>query len=271
MTRRIHHLNCASMCPPAGRFSRFMPSRLVAHCLLIEDDRGLTLVDTGLGRDDIADPKRLGTPFVKAVGAVLDPAETAVAQVRGLGLDPADVRDVVLTHLDVDHAGGISDFPHASVHVFGEELDAARRRATAKEKGRYVPAQWAHDPSWVEHATGGGETWFGFESVRVVGDDVVVVPLRGHTRGHVGVGVARPDGGWFLHCGDAYFFHAEKEQPPSCPPGLRGFQHLVQMDKPARLANQERLRTLRADHGDEVTLFSAHDEREFLALAPVTG
>jgi glyoxylase-like metal-dependent hydrolase (beta-lactamase superfamily II) len=270
VNRRIHHLNCASFCPPPARLPRFLPARLVAHCLLVEDDRGLTLVDTGLGRDDIANPKRLGTPTVVGLGPVLDPGETAVAQVRSLGFEPEDVRDIVLTHLDGDHAGGISDFPRARVHVFDEELDAARRRRSAREKGRYVPAQWAHGPNWVEHSGGGGETWFGFEAVHGLGEDVLMVPLRGHTRGHVAVAVARPEGGWFLHCGDAYFFHAEKERPSSCPPGLRGFQAIVQMDRADRLANLERLRTLHADHGDEVTLFCAHDEQEYAALASVT-
>ena len=270
MSRRIHHLNCASFCPPPARLPGFLPARLVAHCLLVEDDRGLTLVDTGLGRDDLANPKRLSMPFVVGMGPVLDPAETAVAQVGALGFEPEDVRDIVLTHLDVDHAGGISDFPHARVHVFADELDAARRRRTGREKGRYVPAQWAHGPDWVEHTADGGETWLGFEAVHGVCEDIFLVPLRGHTRGHVAVGVARPEGGWFLHCGDAYFFHAEKERPSSCPPGLRAFQAMVQMDRAARLTNRERLRSLHAEHGGEVTLFSAHDEQEYVALASVT-
>jgi glyoxylase-like metal-dependent hydrolase (beta-lactamase superfamily II) len=103
--------------------------------------------------------------------------------------------------------------------------------------------------------------------VSVVEDGLVLVPLHGHTRGHAGVGVRRPDGGWLLHAGDAYFFHGEKERPATCPPGLRAFQRLVEVDHRSRVENQERLRTLHADHGGEVTVFSAHDEAEFLALA----
>jgi glyoxylase-like metal-dependent hydrolase (beta-lactamase superfamily II) len=246
-----------------------MPDHLVAHCLLVEGADGLTLVDTGIGAGDIADPKRLGGAFVKAVGASLDLAETAVAQVQALGHQPADVRDIVLTHLDLDHAGGIGDFPHARVHVHADELAAARARSHPKEKGRYIAAQWAHGPAWVEHTTG-GDSWFGFESVQAVGGDVLLVPLRGHTRGHCGVAVRRPSGGWFLHAGDGYFFHGEKERPPSCPSGLRVFQTMVQMDKAARFANQDRLRALHADHGDEVTVFSAHDAHEYDALAHTT-
>ena len=126
------------------------------------------------------------------------------------------------------------------------------------------------DRAWVEHTAAGGDDWFGFTSVQAVGDDVLLLPLRGHTRGHCGVAVRRPSGGWFLHAGDGYFFHGEKERPPACPAGLRVFQTLVQMDKGARHANQERLRELHGRHGGEVTVFSAHDASEYDALAGVT-
>lgn len=268
MSTLVRHLNCATLHPPAARLG-IMPDRLVAHCLLVEGSDGLTLVDTGIGAGDVADPGRLGGAFVKVVGARLDLAETAVAQVQALGYRPADVRDIVLTHLDLDHAGGIGDFPHARVHVHRDELAAARGSRHPKEKGRYVAAQWAHGPDWVEHTTAGGDDWFGFTSVRAVSDDVLLLPLRGHTRGHSGVAVRRPSGGWFLHAGDGYFFHGEKEQPSSCPAGLRIFQTLVQMDKGERHANQQRLRELHAAHGDEVTVFSAHDASEYDALAAV--
>ncbi len=258
------------MCPAAGRVRGLMPERLVAHCLLVEGAEGLTLVDTGIGSADIAEPARLGTPFVKAVGARLDREETAVARVQALGFDPADVRDLVVTHLDLDHAGGLGDFPWAQVHVHTDELAAARLRRSARDKGRYVPAQWAHGPDWVEH-TADGEDWFGLASVRAVGADVLLVPLRGHTLGHSGVAVRRPGGGWFLHAGDAYFFRGEKQRPPTCPPGLRAFQALVQTDRAARLANQERVRELHATHAAEVTVFSAHDAAEYGALAGVTA
>lgn len=266
VTSPIRHLNCASMAPrtPGG----LTPPRMVCHCLLIEGPNGLTLVDSGFGTEDLAQ-KRMGKAFITLMGAALDPAETAVAQVRALGHRPEDVTDIVLTHLDLDHAGGIGDFPGARVHVFADELAAARARASVKEKNRYVEAQWAHGPTWVEHSVS-GENWLGFESVQVIGEDVLLVPLRGHTRGHSGVAVRRPSGGWFLHAGDAYFSHGEKQTPPTCPSGLSMFQSMVQMDKKARHANQDRLRSLHADHGDTVTVFCAHDAVEFDALADVT-
>jgi len=264
------------MSPGLSFGGRLTPPRLVAHCLLVEGDQGLTLVDTGFGTADLAE-RRMGKPFIRVARPALDPAESALAQVRGAGYDPADVTDIVLTHLDLDHAGGLGDFPDARVHVFADELAAARARATLGEKNRYVPAQWAHRPRWIEHAAA-GEEWLGFQAVKVLSDDVLLVPLHGHTRGHCGVAVRRPSGGWFLHAGDTYFFHRELQTPPTCPAGLSVFQRLVQTDKRARTANADRVRSLALEHGPEstasveetVTTFCAHDAVEYDALADVT-
>ena len=76
----VHHLNCATLQPAGTLGGRALPSRLVAHCLLVERPDGLTLVDTGIGTGDIANPKRLGQPFRALVGPVLDATETALAR-----------------------------------------------------------------------------------------------------------------------------------------------------------------------------------------------
>ena len=269
---KVHHLNCGSMCPwgrrwLSGEGAWFAPAHLCCHCLLIEGKQGLILVDTGLGTGDVSDPPRLGKAFNLLVRPRLQMSDTALHQIRELGLDPRDVQHIVPTHLDLDHAGGLSDFPRAQVHVHTQELSAALRRSTWRERDRYVPAQWAHEPDWVTHQVG-GERWLGFEAVQALpgtDEEVLLVPLPGHTRGHCGVAV-RQGGGWLLHCGDAYFHHGEMQASPQCPPGLRMFQWLVQMDGPSRLANQARLHALKQTHGHEVTLFCAHDPTELAAL-----
>ncbi|MGZ4446839.1 MAG: MBL fold metallo-hydrolase [Nocardioides sp.] len=260
----IHHLNCATLRPHGSFGGRVSPERMVAHCLLVERPDGLLLVDTGFGTADINDPRRLGRPFTAALRPALDLAETARAQVLARGFRVEDVTDIAVTHLDLDHAGGLGDFPAARVHVFGAELDAALA-PTWREKARYVGAQWAHGPRWQRHGEQ-GDDWFGFRGVRALGDDVVLVPLHGHTRGHCGVAVRRPDGGWVLHAGDAYFHASEKLTPPAPPAGLRAFQTLMAVDNAQRRANQERLRELVAAHGSEVTVFCAHDASELAAL-----
>ena len=261
---KIHHLNCGSMCPYGGSFvSGGGRAEIVCHCLLIEAGDSLILVDTGVGTGDCAHPHRqLGVPFTVAFRPAADESETAIAQVSALGFDPADVRHIVPTHLDLDHAGGLPDFPEAQVHVFAAERDAAMK-PSLRERSRYPREHFAHGPKWEVHAVE-GDSWFGFESVRVlegVGPDIALVPLVGHSRGHTGIAI-QDERGWMLHCGDAYFHEEEMHDPPDCPPGLRIFQSVMAADRPARHRNQERLRKLVREHSDEVRVFCAHSAAE---------
>jgi glyoxylase-like metal-dependent hydrolase (beta-lactamase superfamily II) len=270
---RVHHLNCGTLCPMSARLiagtgGLFARGTMVCHCLLIETEAGLVLVDTGLGLADIADAERLGRSFVTMTRPRLDPDETAARQVERLGFKRDDVRHIVVTHLDLDHAGGLADFPAAKVHIHEPEHRAAVFPASASERQRYCSAQWAHGPAWVKYSAH-GEPWFGFAAVRDLEGlppEILMVPLVGHTRGHVGVAV-RTERGWLLHAGDAYFFHGEIDpQRPSCPPGLAFFQRLVAIDGQAQRHNQERLRELVRDHASEVTVTSAHDPVELARL-----
>jgi glyoxylase-like metal-dependent hydrolase (beta-lactamase superfamily II) len=266
---RIHHLSCGSLCPHGGRLiggegGALARAEVICHCLLIESSDGLVLVDTGFGSGDARNPAQLGQPF----RALLSPRpryeETALAQVEALGFAAADVRHIVATHLDPDHAGGLPDFPAAEVHVFAPEL-AAALQPRLDERARYRRAHLAHGPRWAEHRSeAGGDRWFGFERARILpGLDVelALIPLIGHSRGHTGVAV-NSGNGWLLHCGDAYFNHGQVASPSTCPPLLKVFQRVLAADNGARVANAERLRELAASHGDEVTLFCAHDPHE---------
>jgi len=61
---RIHHLNCISTCPLGGKLmddrteSLIRRGHLSCHCLLVETNRGLVLVDTGFGLQDVHHPKK---------------------------------------------------------------------------------------------------------------------------------------------------------------------------------------------------------------------
>lgn len=241
---------------------------MVCHCLLVETAAGLVLIDTGLGTGDRADGgKRLHPLFRVMMNPRLDAAGSAIAQVRALGLDPRDVRHIVVTHLDVDHAGGIGDFPWATLHVHALERAAATARRTFSERQRYIPAQFMRHERWHE-VSDDGDDWFGLHAVRAIPeleDEVALVPLFGHTRGHTGV-VVRAPGGWLLHAGDSYFHHTEVTATPDAPHALRLFQRLMEVDGPARRANRDRLRELALAHRD-IQVFCAHDSTELERLA----
>jgi glyoxylase-like metal-dependent hydrolase (beta-lactamase superfamily II) len=271
---QIRHLNGATLCPRGGRFvdgtaSLLSRARLVCHVLVVETRRGLLLVDTGLGSADLREPGRLGRTWLRRISPRLEPETTIVAQLRRLGATPADVRDIVVTHLDKDHASGITDFPEATVHVHALEHEAATSvESTGAYGGRYVREHWAHGPKWRLFRDG-GDRWFGFDGVRALDEgepDVLLVPFRGHTRGHTAVAV-RAGERWLVHAGDGYFFRGQVETPPRSPILMRVFQKGLDVDRAQRIANQERLRELVAERPDEIVPFCAHDAVEFERLA----
>lgn len=275
---RIHHLNCGTCCPVGGRlfdgYSRGVSAHLVCHCLLIETDAGLVLIDTGYGMQDVTRPRDRLSNFFRALNRPqLRPDETAVAQVRRLGFEPTDVRHIVVTHLDFDHAGGIEDFPNARIHVTAREKEVAdqRRGGVFVSRKRYRPQQWDEAANWSLYPLGGGERWFGFDAVRDLDGlppEILLVPLAGHTWGHAGIAIREDDGRWLFYAGDAYFHHAEiTGEHRTCPPGLRGYQRLMEVDANARMTNQRRVRALSREHGDQVRIFCAHDLTEFTALS----
>lgn len=264
---RVRHWNCGTMCPFGrrgleGAGSYLEAARLVCRVLLVETpSSGLVLVDSGLGLADCAlGGQRLGRRFSTFVRPRLDVAETAVRRVEAAGFARDDVRHVVLTHLDLDHAGGLADFPEARVHLLRAEREAAEARRSFTERERYRPVQWAHAPRFQTYDAA-GEPWHGFEAVRALEGlppEILVIPLTGHTRGHAGVAVRDGDG-WLLHAGDAFFFRGEIAEPPHCPPFLRAFQRVLAIDEDARRTNQARLRTLAADATAGVRIVCAHD------------
>lgn len=256
------------MCPVSARLVNghggwLAPARMICHCWLIETNDGLVLVDTGLGSEDLKHPrKRLGR-MVTLLRPEIDPQLSIIAQLAGLGFSPRDVRHIIPTHLDLDHAGGLPDFPEATVHVFAAEQRAALQRATWAERERYRVAHFVHGVHWDPRSEQ-GERWFGFDGVRAMDsrDDILLIPLQGHSRGHCAVAVRTGDR-WLVHAGDAYFFHGEMTPDDHCPPGLKVFQQIAAFDNRQRLANRERLRELVREHGSQVEVHSAHCPVEF--------
>lgn len=249
---KIHHLNCGTMHPPGAD--------LVCHVLLIETPNGLALVDSGFGTADITNPQARIGPARFFTRPTLDPSETAIAQVRSLGFDPTDVRDIVVTHFDADHIGGLSDFPQARVHTTAAEVLAAITEPSRRERIRYHKAQWAHGPQIVEHVPD-GDLWQGFAAAKPLEEidrDVVLVSLPGHTRGHAAVAVN--DGRrWLLHAGDAFYHPATIGGPGSAPLALRLMERVVATAPQQVRDNHARLTELRSRQEPDLLVVCAHD------------
>src|SRR3954447_4440373 len=123
---RVHHLNCISSCPLGGRLmdgrSNSLRGKLACRVVLIETASALVLLDTGFGLLDVRRPaERLSRFFLRLLDPDFREELTAVRQIEALGYKATDVRHIVLTHLDFDHAGGLDDFPAATVHMLHDE------------------------------------------------------------------------------------------------------------------------------------------------------
>ncbi|GEM33262.1 MBL fold metallo-hydrolase [Nocardia neocaledoniensis NBRC 108232] len=274
---RIHHLDGGTMRPLGGRLldgvsGLTLRAEMVCHCVLIELDDRLVLIETGIGEGAVRRPDEwLGRQFIRMTSPVLELERTVARRIEALGYRREDVTDIVVTHLDLDHAGGLADFPQAKVHVYGAELRALEGHYGPREKFRYRAAQFAHGPQWESYDEL-GESWFGFDAVRQLRGlpaELLLIPLAGHTRGHAGIAIDTGDG-WKFSVGDAYFHPGQVDlEHPHQPSGATLFERLVQTVPAARVANQERLRELLRGHGDEVTVFCAHSAVELRRLQGV--
>ncbi len=267
--KKSYHLNCCTNMPKGGRFiNEQSPAKVCCHCLLIETDQGLILFDTGIGIDDMADPSRTG-PLHLVNRPRQDVGETAFHQIKNLGLDPLDVKHIIMSHLDLDHTGGLPDFPNARIHVYADEFEAAMRQQSIKEKVRYRDIHWAHSPDWEIHQLKGDEPWYGFDSIRNLNglpSEIVYVVLPGHTKGHCGIAVKR-ESSWLLYAADAYFYHKELGQNPTSTPGMLLFQLFAHTNHKEAAITKKRIRSLVINNSDEVSLFSSHDRYEFEQLS----
>jgi glyoxylase-like metal-dependent hydrolase (beta-lactamase superfamily II) len=259
------------MCPIGGRLVGAPRWRdrghLICHCLILETARdGLIVVDTGFGSADCAQPARLPWSFRAMVAPRLDPAATVLAQLAARGFAPRDVRHVVITHLDPDHAGGLPDFPWAEVHVHADERAAALARGDLRARSRYLANRLDHGVRWQTYAPD-GDTWLGLPAVRPlrgVAAELALIPLVGHTRGHTGVAI-RTDRGWLVHAGDAYFDRRELTDPGAVPRALRWIVAIDQVDGAARIASVAALRRLAAR--PDVAVICSHDPTELAATS----
>ena len=269
---KIFHLDCGTMYPPGGKLLNQSPAKIVCHCLLIETAKDLILVDAGVGKADMQNVRRLG-PMRFLLHLKRDINDTAAEQVKKLGYSPADVRHIMITHLDLDHAGGLPDFPRAAVHVLRPEYAAAMHPEHFKERERYRRCHFTHAPRWIVYDAAAQEDWFGLKCIAEdnrLPEDIVLVPLPGHTRGHCGVAVKTPDR-WLFHAGDAYYHERRLEPSGGCTAGFIAFEYFAHINHRQAMQQVDRLRNLVNRHKNAVDVFCTHDPSELERLTAPTA
>jgi glyoxylase-like metal-dependent hydrolase (beta-lactamase superfamily II) len=245
---KIYHLNCAEIESPVGR--------AIGHCLLLETEDRLILIDTGIGLTDTLHPnERIGKELIDIIGICFNEEWTAIRQIERLGLNPKNVTDCIISHLDNDHIGGLADFPNAIVHVGIEEYNNF-------ESGnpRYVKAPLSHNPP-IKTYKPSTDSWHGFEARRIdigLDTEIFLIPLFGHTYGHCGIAI-KYMGKWLFYVGDAYYYKIELKETD------HPVNELAKMradDNNLRIETLHKIRSLVAEH-PEIEVFGYHDFEEY--------
>jgi glyoxylase-like metal-dependent hydrolase (beta-lactamase superfamily II) len=170
---------------------------------LIEHPKGLILVDTGWHRDmspegvydKAAQIKSLGSRILYNVNQGQIPLGEAVdEQLEVMGIKPADLDYVLLTHLDCDHANGLRAVKDAKhIIVAQEELDCARKNGFIRYKKKWWEGVDLQTIEW--NGTEGPAQ----KSFDLFGDgSIKMINIPGHCDGLCAVKITREDGRYVL-------------------------------------------------------------------------
>ena len=151
---------------------------------IIEHSDGHIVVDTGYHHGITQLPLVRLLRRLLRIGIFIQPDEEIGPRMRAIGLRPEDVRLVIPTHLDADHAGGVGHFPNATILVNRAEYYYATK--TRFGRMRALPRLWpdSFQPCLYDLEP---EPYGPFPQSFSVTDrgDVRIVPTPGHTPAHV--------------------------------------------------------------------------------------
>jgi N-acyl homoserine lactone hydrolase len=173
--------------------------RIIVPFFAFDTEEGWVLYDTGWS------PKNV--PILEEMGREPHIAEEnfVLGQLAKIGVPAQDVATVVISHLHVDHIGGIQHFPEARILVQKDELAYARH--TSSFQAEHYNRKLLDRPNI---------RWEPVDGDEVVMPGLAVALLQGHTPGLQGIIVDLPDSGFFLLGADCAYLmeNIEQELPP---------------------------------------------------------
>lgn len=188
---KLYIMNCGE--GVAGDIGRWSPGvnegqsmEFVDTCYLIKHKQGWFLWDTGIPDAVAAMPNGLAPADPKAV--TWKRPKTLVSQLEQIGVKPADIKAMGVSHTHPDHIGNVEMFPQAMLYVQKAEYEWPG----ANNEPRFKPSH----P--VELLTGDKD---------VFGDgSLTILSTPGHTPGHQSLLVKLPKTGAVVLSGDAVHF-----------------------------------------------------------------
>jgi N-acyl homoserine lactone hydrolase len=197
------------------------------------------LFDTGMHPRSISDPASHFGEHVDAYPIRMAPGDDAVSLLGTVGVAPGDVGHIVQSHLHYDHAGGLTLFERATVHLNRAELPFAL----------WPPVYQRTPPQFIRHEFEGVTNWHEIEGdCDILGDGrLIAFPTPGHTAGHQSL-LVHLDSGPVVLVGDAAYDLGKMRQRalPS-----------VLWSPDAMVASWERLEGLERSLG--ATLLTSHE------------
>jgi len=241
-----------------GSLLRSFISGLVAF--VVEHPRGPLLIDAGVAR---AVSEHLNTtPLLMRTLASLTVNEPTIDALAEQGIQPGDLRGIVLTHTHWDHVSGLADLREVPVWLTSQELAHARSDDDGGKLYRQLEAERPfrlHELRFSDGAYGPFA-----ESHDFFGDgSVVIVPMPGHTPGSIGVFVSPTSGRRILIIGDTSWTREGVDWPAEKPWLAR---RMVDHD-PATVREQLVLLHQLQGRNPSLLIVPAHDARVHHALA----
>lgn len=166
---------------------------LPTYAWAIEHRDGVVVVDTGQAAYLLEEVRRSLHPFVRTCAVFEMAPELEIGpQLKSLGIGPRDVKQVIATHLHMDHDAGLSHFPQSTIRVAPGEIAAAR--GWRGQMMGHLPQRW---PSWFDPEplglTDGPYGPFAASRRLTADGAIVAVATPGHTPHHVSVIVEEGD------------------------------------------------------------------------------